>query len=101
PKPRIAVGTHNGKDVLPDIVVVQRPGQFLRMMAEVEMPDTLTDESALNDWAPMSKIGELFLYVPMGYVPETKALLKKHKINVAGIRTWRFRPVYGLDVVEV
>jgi hypothetical protein len=71
------------------------------MMAEVEMPDTVTDESATNDWAPMSKIGELFLYVPAGMVPETKALLKKHKIRVAGIRTWRFRPVWGLDVAEV
>jgi hypothetical protein len=34
-------------------------------------------------------------------VPETKKLLKKHKISVAGIRTWRFRPVWGLEVVEV
>ena len=100
PKPRMAVGSEGGKDLFPDIVVVRRPGQFLQMMAEVEMPDTLTDESALNDWAPMSRVGELFLYVPAGTVPETKALLKKHKIRVAGIRTWRFRPVWGLDVAE-
>lgn len=100
PKARMAVGTVNGRDLFPDIVVVQRPGQFLRMMAEVEMPDTVNDESAVNDWAPISKVGELFLYVPAGMVPETKALLKKHKISVAGIRTWRFRPVWGLDVSE-
>ncbi len=48
----------------------------------------------------MSKVGDLFVYVPTGLVPETKALLKKHKIKVAGIRTWRFRPVWGLDVTE-
>jgi hypothetical protein len=100
PKPRMAVGSENGKDLFPDIVVVRRPGQFLQMMAEVEMPDTVTDESAVNDWAPMSKVGELFLYVPAGMIPETKALLKKHKIRVSGIRTWRFRPVWGLDVAE-
>ena len=101
PKPRIAVGEANGKDLFPDIVVVRRPGQFLQMMAEVEMPDTLTDETALNSWAPLSKIGELFIYVPAGMVPEAKSLLKKHKISVAGIRTWRFRPVWGLDVTDV
>ncbi len=100
PKPRMAVGEEGGKDLFPDIVVVRRPGQFLQMIAEVEMEDTVNDDSALNDWAPMSKVGELFLYVPAGMVPETKSLLKKHKIRVAGIRTWRFRPVWGLDVSE-
>jgi len=100
PKPRMAVGEEGGKDLFPDIVAVRRPGQWLLMMAEVETPDTLTDETALNDWLPMSKVGELFVYVPTGHVPETKALLKKHKIKVAGIRTWRFRPVWGLDVAE-
>lgn len=101
PTPRLSVGEAGGKELFPDIVVVRRPGVWLQMMAEVEMADTLTDETALNDWKPLAKVGELFLYVPMGHVPETKALLKKHKIKVAGIRTWRFRPVWGLDVVEV
>jgi hypothetical protein len=48
----------------------------------------------------MSKVGNLYLYVPTGCVPQTRALLKKHKIKVAGIRTWRFRPVWGLDVAD-
>ncbi len=100
PKPKMAVGEEGGKDLLPDIVVVRRPGQFLQMIAEVEMEDTVNDDSALNDWAPMSRVGELFLYVPAGMVPEARSLLKKHKIRVAGLRTWRFRPVWGLDVSE-
>ena len=100
PKRQLTVGSDNGKDLFPDIVVVRRPGQWLQMMVEVEMPDTLTDESALTDWLPMSKVGNLYLYVPTGCVPQTKALLKKHGIKVAGIRTWRFRPVWGLDVAE-
>ncbi len=96
----MSVGEEGGKELFPDIVVVRRPGVWLQMMAEVETADTLTDETALNEWKPLSKVGELFVYVPMGHVPETKALLKKHKIKVAGIRTWRFRPVWGLDVTE-
>ncbi len=101
PKPRLSVGEAAGRELFPDIVVVRRPGLWLQMMAEVETADTLTDETATTDWKPMSEVGALYLYVPMGHVPETKALLKKHKIKVAGIRTWRFRPVWGLDVVEV
>ncbi len=100
PKPVMSVGESAGRDLFPDIVVVRRPGQFLQMMAAVETPDTLTDETALNEWKPMSQVGEFFVYVPAGHVAETKALLKKHNIKVAGIRTWRFRPVWGLDVVD-
>jgi hypothetical protein len=101
PKPQIAVGNdESGRDLFPDIVVVRRPGQWLMMMAEVETADTVTDASALADWLPMSKCGELFIYVPAGCVQETKRLCKKHHIHAAGIRTWRFRPVWGLDVTE-
>lgn len=101
PSPRMSVGQHNGHDLFPDIVVVRRPGVWLKMMAEVETADTVNDESALEQWLPFSKCGDLYLYVPFGCVPETKKLLKKHGIKVRGIRTWRFRPVWGLDVVEV
>lgn len=100
PRPKISVGASERQELYPDIVVVRRPGQWLQMIAEVETPDTVNDESAVRDWLPMSKVGDLFLYVPAGMVPEAKALLKKHKIKVKGIRTWRFRPVWGLDVVE-
>lgn len=100
PSPRISIGNVNGRELYPDIVVVTKPGQFLRIIAEVETPETLTDEEALNEWKPFSEIGELYLYVPQGYVAETKKLLKKHKIRAKGIRTWRFRPVWGLDVSD-
>jgi hypothetical protein len=100
PKPVMSVGKHDGKDLFPDIVVVRRPGQWLTLMAEVETPDTVNEESALTRWLPYSKVGDLLLYVPAGCVPEAKRLLKKHGIRVKGIRTWRFRPVWGLEVVE-
>ena len=100
PKPKMAVGEEGGEDLYPDIVVVRRPGQWLLMMAEVEMPDTVNDESAVNHWLPMSKVGDLYVYVPAGMVPEAKKLVKRHKIPLKGIRTWRFRPVWGLDVSE-
>jgi hypothetical protein len=100
PKPYMSVGTHEGKDLYPDLVVVRRPGNWLQLMAQVETQDTLTDETALERWLPCSTVGELLVYVPYGCVPQTKKLLKKHGIKVKGIRTWRFRPVWGLDVAE-
>jgi CxxC motif-containing protein (DUF1111 family) len=33
-------------------------------------------------------------------VQEAKKLCKKHGVKLAGIRTWRFRPVWGIDVTE-
>ena len=100
PKPKMAVGEEGGKDLYPDIVVVRRPGQWLQIMADIETADTVNDETAVNDWLPKAKVGEFFVYVPAGMVPEAKKLIKKHNIPVSGIRTWRFRPVWGLDVTE-
>lgn len=101
PKHTICAGQDAaGKDLFPDIVVVRRPGQWLLMMAEVETPDTLTDDSALTDWKPMSLLGDLFIYVPAGCIQEAKKLCKRHGIHPKGFRTWRFRPVWGLEVTE-
>lgn len=100
PKQTISVGVVNGAEVFPDIVVVRRPGQWLMMMADVESEDSLTDETALTRWLPASKCGELFVYVPMGTAGAAKKLAKKHGIRLLGIRTWRFRPVWGLDVTD-
>jgi hypothetical protein len=100
PKPSMSVGVENGQPLYPDIVVVRRPGAWLQMMAEVETADTVNDESATTQWLPYSKCGDLFLYVPFGMAGDARKLCKKHGIHVAGIRTWRFRPVWGLEVIE-
>lgn len=101
PTPQISVGKDaKGNDLFPDIVVVRRPGQWLTMMAEVETADTVTDESALAEWLPYSKCGDLYIYVPAGSVQAAKRLCKKHGIKLKGIRTWRFRPAWGLEVTE-
>jgi hypothetical protein len=100
PNHRISVGNANGKDLFPDIVVVRRPGQWLSLIAQVEMEDGVNDDSARDRWLPYSKQGDLLLYVPAGFVAEAKKLCKRHGVRVKGIRTWRFRPVWGLEVTE-
>jgi hypothetical protein len=100
PTPNLAVGKDGGRDLFPNIVVVRRPGQWLLMMAEVETAESVTDESAQTRWLPFSKCGDLLIYVPAGYAPEAKRLCKRYGVKPMGIRTWRFRPVWGLDVSE-
>lgn len=100
PKAKLSVGKENGKDLFPNIVVVRRPGQWLLLMAEVETADSITDEAAQTRWLPYSKCGDLLIYVPAGHAGEAKRLCKKHGVHPMGIRTWRFRPVWGLDVAE-
>lgn len=100
PRQTMSVGTHEGKDIYPDIVVVKRPGAWLKMMAQVETADTVTDESARERWLPAGRCGDLYVYVPFGFAAAAKKLIKKHRIPVAGVRVWRFRPVWGLEVAE-
>jgi hypothetical protein len=100
PKRIISAGTYEGQELYPDIVVVRQPGQWLQMMVEVEMDDSVTDERAENDWRPMSRLGDLLIYVPAGYANEAKQLCKEHNVRPKGIRTWRFRPVWGIEIHE-
>lgn len=100
PDPRMSVGKWEGKDLFPDIVVIGRPGQWLRLMAEVETEDTVNEETAQTEWLPYSKQGDLLIYVPTGCVQETKRLCKRFGIQLKGIRTWRYQPVYGLRIAE-
>ena len=100
PEPVISAGQWGGQPLYPDIVVVRRPGQWLEMMAEVETADSLTDEQAEARWAPFAQQGALLLYVPAGRVQETRRLCRRHGVRPRGIRTWRYRPVWGLTVHE-
>lgn len=100
PEPSISVGEWEGEALYPDIVVVRRPGQWLQFMAQIETADSINDEQAEKYWLPYSKMGDLLLYVPSGQVQETKRLCRKHSINYKGIRTWRYRPVWGLTITE-
>ncbi len=100
PKQQVSVGEHEGKALYPDIVVIRRPGLWLTLMAEVEMADSVTGERALERWLPISRFGDLLLYVPSGMASEAKKICRRHGIKTKGIRTWRFRPVWGLSVAE-
>jgi hypothetical protein len=68
----MAVGERTAR-AFPDIVVVRVPGKWLKMMAEVETADTVNDESALTEWLPYSKVGDLYSTSPSAASPRPSA----------------------------
>jgi len=98
PTQKMSAGQVDGENFFPDLVVIRRPGQWLELVVQVETADTVSDDSAQNRWLPAAQCGELLLYVPTGQVQAAKKLCKKHGVKTKGIRTWRFQPVWGLQV---
>jgi len=93
----------NGQEMaFPDIVVLEDPSNEVRMLAEVETHRTLRETpeaDLLEKWQAFTYLGELYLYVPLMRADHVKKLLKQHKIEVAGLRSWRF--IIGQNMLSV
>ncbi|MDP3766642.1 MAG: hypothetical protein Q8S13_01380 [Dehalococcoidia bacterium] len=92
----------DGKELTPDIVVVDTPGNILKMLAQVETAETVSEEQARNAWLPYSKLPDsaFYLYVPVGYGGSAKRICKKLNISVYGYRTWRYVP-QGIEINDI
>ena len=92
----------NGKEMaFPDIVVLEDPGNEVRMIAEVESHRALreTPEADLVEkWKTFAGLGALYLFVPLMRVDQARGILKRHKIK-AELRSWRY--VSGQDMLVV
>ncbi|MCH8813544.1 MAG: hypothetical protein IH957_00395 [Chloroflexi bacterium] len=78
----------------PDIVVVQHPENYTKIVAQVETNETIREGVASHEWLPYSDLGPLYLYVPVGKGDEALSLCKQLDIPVVGIRTWRYMAGY-------
>ena len=84
--------------VYPDIIVVEDPENYVRMLAQVETTDTVNGESA-EEWLTFAQLGPLYLFVPVGTADRAKGLCKQFKVSVVGLRTWRY--VLGYEEMEI
>ena len=102
PEVTLPVTAVDGTVLTPDIVVVDTPGNILKMLAQVEVIDNLTEERAKAVWAPFAKLPDaaFYLYVPVGYGGAAKKLCKKLGIRVYGYRTWRYVP-QGIEINDI
>src|SRR6185369_5397110 len=100
PQPEQKLFTNLGRELTPDIVVLEWPEKLPRIVAEVVTPDML-DEANVENWKVLANLAgvQFYLYVPAGHAKEAKALIKQHKIKGVGLRTWRH--ITGLKTIDV
>ena len=99
PDPQMGVQLRRGGWIYPDLIVTEEPGHFIRMLAIVVLRHEVTEAEAMQRWLPLSKAGPCYLFVPAGQAPAANRLCQSLGIKVAGIRTWRRTPAFGLEIV--
>ncbi|MFQ6019864.1 MAG: hypothetical protein ACE5KW_03820 [Dehalococcoidia bacterium] len=99
PQRSMGVQMANGSVAYPDIVVVQHPENYTKILAEVETSETVTEDVGRYEWLPYAHLAPLYLYVPVGCAQAAKRICKKLKIPIVGLRTWRY--VLGYEELEV
>jgi len=98
PKRTMGVAMLDGSVVAyPDIVVVQDPENFAKILGEVETSETVNEQAAERRWRPFADLAPLYLYVPVGDGDHALKLCRELRVPVVGVRTWR----YGVGVEEI
>jgi len=102
PDVTLPVTDESGNQLVPDIVVVDTPGNILRILAQVETGDTVTEQRAREVWLPFSRLPDaaFYLFVPVGYGAIAKRICKQLGIDVYGFRTWRYVP-QGIEINDI
>lgn len=98
----VRVNMEDKEFIFPDIVVIERPGDEVAMVGEVETHRTLreTDEAQLiAKWQAFAGVGPFYLFVPLMDVDIARKILKRHKLKLAGLRGWRI--IAGQDIADV
>ena len=100
PTHRMGIQRRDGGWMYPDVVVTEEPGHFLQMSVVVALRHELTAAEAQERWRPFARAGALYLVVPAGQAAQANAICRRYKIPLAGLRTWRRRPAYGLEITD-
>ncbi len=99
PQRSMGVAMPDGTVAYPDIVVVQDPENYAKIVGEVETAETVTQRVALRRWRPFAELAPLYLYVPVGEGDRTQRLCRDLKVPIVGIRTWRY--AVGVEQIEI
>ena len=100
PKRTMGVAMLDGSVVAyPDIVVVQDPENYAKILGEVETTETVNEQTAQRRWRPFADLAPLYLYVPVGDADQALKLCRQLQVPIVGIRTWRY--AVGVEEIEV
>ncbi len=86
----------------PDIVALEDPSNEVSMIGEVETHRSLREtpeHDLIEKWQTFSFLGDTYLFVPLMRADDVKALLKRHKLKIGGLRGWRY--VIGQDMIVI
>jgi NAD-dependent dihydropyrimidine dehydrogenase PreA subunit len=103
PEPSMAIsfGGGGGQQLYPDILVVEHPGNYPVLVAQVETRETLTREQAERVWSRLETAeAPLDVYVPAGLAVRAKDFARAAGIKHVRFRTWRHSP-NGVVIREV
>jgi hypothetical protein len=102
PEVTLPVTDDRGEQLVPDIVVVDTPGNVLKICAHVETGEQVNEERAREVWSGLARLPDVafYLYVPVGYGKAAKKICSSLGIKVYGFRTWRYVP-QGMEINEI
>lgn len=95
----MGVEMSDGRVAYPDIVVVQHPENYTKILGHVETNETVREAVAAAEWLPFAELAPLYLYVPVGKADEALRLCRRLDIPIVGIRTWRY--IVGYEEPEI
>jgi hypothetical protein len=99
PERTMGVRMSGGDVAYPDVVVVQHPQNFTKIVAQIETNETISEATARHEWRPYSELAPLYVYVPVGKGDEALSLCRRYGVQLVGVRTWRY--MVGYDDIEI
>ena len=98
----VRIDENSREMAFPDIVVLEDPSNEVRMIGEVETRRGLreTPEAELVEkWKTFAGLGALYIFVPLMRVQDVRAMLKRNKVDIAGLRSWRY--IIGQGLIDI
>ena len=98
----VRIDENSREMAFPDIVVLEDPSNEVRMIGEVETHRGLreTPEAELVEkWKTFAGLGALYIFVPLMRVQDVRAMLKRNKVDIAGLRSWRY--IIGQGLIDI
>jgi hypothetical protein len=100
PDRTLGVRDATGSLVFPDIVAIDSRTTEVSLLGEVETTRSLEEDTDLEEkWRVFTGLGPLYLFVPMADLDKAKIRLKRARVSLAGLRTWRY--MAGMDFTDV
>ena len=101
PDRQIGVRLPTGDLAFPDIVAVDRD-TAVKLLGEVESVRSLRDgepAGLAEKWNAFAGLGDFYLFVPLSRLDDARRLLKRYRVPLAGLRTWRY--ITGQDLIDI